>query len=432
MKTALLVCSPNAGMLDNWLPILFNLKKKIKIEIFIPKESLIFQIKSNKFFFKNIDRIFSTIHYQKDFAGINSVKSFDNVKRNNLRYFSILVNKFFLKLFNREIDIYVFFLWFFSFFKKSLIEYNNIFKHCDIILCDILELQKSYLYYFNKYALNKCKISMCHGPDFPYFNKNYVKINKNYHPPGSSITNKIILFSKTKHEISYYKNRLSNLQNDFYRIGNPKHDPKWVNYILKKEFFFNNKKQPYVFIISRNAEKSYLPSYKKLQYIQWIKEKILDELKLKIVVKLHPKENIETYYYKIFGKKNYGKSWVYSDDHPFAIGKKALFSISFFSGVAVDMNKIKTPNIEILDLKDFAKKNSSSIFFNRKKEPVFRIRYLNLTMGASSQNQFNILVDSILCERKIIIKNLSKNYVKYYNSELNSIKKISKLIMDAL
>ena len=106
-----------------------------------------------------------------------------------------------------------------------------------------------------------------------------------------------------------------------------------------------------------------------------------------------------------------------------SINKKLVtFATTFFTN----------EDIEILDLNDFEKKNSSSIFFNRKKEPVFRIRYLNLTMGASSQNQFNILVDSILCERKIIINNLSKNYVKYYNSELNSIKKISKLVMDAL
>lgn len=432
MKTALLVCSPNAGMLDNWIPILFNLRKKIKIEIFIPKESLIFQIKSNKFFFKNFDKIFSAIHYQKDFGGINSVKNFDNIKRNNLRYYSILINKFFLKLFSREIDIYVFFLWLFPFLKKNFDRYSDIFNHCDIILCDILELQKSYLYYFNQYALNKHKISMCHGPDFPYFNKNYTKINKTFDLNGSSIKNKIILFSKTKKEMSYYKDRLSSSQYEYYKIGNPKHDPMWVNYILKKKFFFNNKKEQYVFIISRNAEKDYLPSCKKLLYLQWIKKKILDELKLKIVVKLHPKENIETYYYKIFDKKNYGKNWIYSDEHPFIIGKNALFSISFFSGVAVDMNKIKTPNIEILDLKDFTKKNIFSIFYNKQNEPVFRIRHLNLTVGASSQSQFNILVDTILRERKNITKKLSKNYVKYYNSELNSIKKISELIMDVL
>ena len=39
---------------------------------------------------------------------------------------------------------------------------------------------------------------------------------------------------------------------------------------------------------------------------------------------------------EVFGADKYGDKWLYSDIHPFILGKKCAFAISFFSGVVID------------------------------------------------------------------------------------------------
>ena len=57
--------------------------------------------------------------------------------------------------------------------------------------------------------------------------------------------------------------------------------------------FVKNNLNKYVFLISRHAEKKYLPSYQKLEYLQIIKNKIVDELNLNWLLKCTQKKNMK-------------------------------------------------------------------------------------------------------------------------------------------
>ena len=57
---------------------------------------------------------------------------------------------------------------------------------------------------------------------------------------------------------------------------------------------------------------------------------------------------------------------------------------------------------------------------------MFRIRYLNLTLGSSNEKGFELLINDIILRRKNIIKDLNKTYMKYFINPNNS-KKITQL-----
>ena len=110
------------------------------------------------------------------------------------------------------------------------------------------------------------KISLPHGSDFPYFKKiNSIKKNK------LGYKFKIILFSKTKEEKRYYQSLLKLRNNNFLRLGNPKHEKKWINILSPKKKIYYPPSKKYVFIISRPADRIYFTGKNKLQTLKIIK-----------------------------------------------------------------------------------------------------------------------------------------------------------------
>lgn len=426
----LFLCTPGLGSLDNWLPIIKELKKKnYNLDFYVPKESILDQIKNNIFFRSQINMYFNKLFYVCDKNNkINSINSLEQYKKNKIRLLANLINNYFIKYLSREFNFYNYYLNHFRNYKSHNINYNEFIKKYSYILCDASEFVKPYLNEFALSAKSNTKISMCHGSDFPYYNKNFLK-KKNRNIFGYNF--KIILFSKNSNEKNYYQKLLNLKKKNYYPIGNPKHSKNWINFIKKK---FQNKKdiffkKKYVFLISRHSDKNYLPAKKKLTALKMIKEEIIDKRGLNLIIKLHPKEYLENYYDKVFGKKDYGIKWKFSKLHSYAIpNKNCLFSITFFSGVAVDMNVIKIPNIEFLDLSAISNSTFKDQIFFKNGNPMFKIRFLNLTLGSDTLDDFKKKVDNVINSRKNNIIYLNRSYQKYYNSPKDSVDKILKLI----
>ena len=89
------------------------------------------------------------------------------------------------------------------------------------------------------------------------------------------------------------------------------------------------------------------------------------------------------------------------------------------------MNAAGIPNIELLNLENIKNLDKKDLFIKNKTK-MFRIRYLNLTLGSSNEKELELLINDIISQRKNVIKNLNKSYMKYYINPNNS-KKITKL-----
>ena len=216
----------------------------------------------------------------------------------------------------------------------------------------------------------------------------------------------------------------------------PRHDSDWIDYIRSQPKAVNNKDfDAYVFIISRPAS-PFNTIERKTKAIKHIYDIVCIKHKLKLVIKSHPKESLEgcdgRIYDNILGKENYGKNWVYSNEHPFKIGSKAIFCISFYSGVPIDMLAIKKPTIEYLDLNGLTHYDNEASLRGKNGEPVFQYRYTNLVLGASSKEELERHVNSILYDYNKTLSYLYSNYTDYFSLTEGASKKVANDIHNKL
>lgn len=429
-QNCLFICSPSLGLLDNWIPVLTKLKKhKIKLDIFFPKINTVEQLQTSNFLSKEAFKIFNNVIYQDHFGDLYVSKFNKSFVKN------ISLNKF-LKKTKSKIMNFINQEAFFGdgiFYKLNNIiiklKYNykkvdlNIFSNYNFICYDIYEENKIYIRKFEKIFKKIKKFSLHHGSDFPVRHKSISKIKvENVFP---------ISFSSSKFEEQYYKNTYE-FKNKPKILGCPKHDEKWVKTLKNQNITFPFKEK-YILLISRNVDNNYLPPDRKRQYLKIIKKNIIDK-NYKLVVKLHPKEDTETgknFYFKVFKKQNFKKKWKFSKEMPLQLSTKAIFVVTFFSGVAVDMCSQKKTTIELLNLKGLERKaEKSDIFYEKStKEPIFRVRKMGFVLGASDENQFKSKVNWVINNEKKSNDNFYKHFTKLYSRHRNASQNIYKFII---
>lgn len=416
-QNCLFICSPSLGLLDNWIPVLSKLKKKnFKIDIFFPKISTVEQFNTSNFLSKEAFKIFNNVIYQdlnddlfitkfnkkfvKDIGLDKTLKKTRSIMMRLINQEAFFGDKIFYTLNNILIKL-----------KLSHKKINtNYFKKYTFICYDMYEEYKPYIKKLKPVLKKIKKFSLHHGSDFPATNKNLSekKIHvQNVYP---------ILFSNSQLEKNYYKNNF-NFKNKLKNLGCPKHDEKWIRLIKKKKISFPFKEK-YVLLISRNVDNNYLPSKRKLKYLNIIKKIIIDR-NYKLVVKLHPKEDSESgknFYFKIFKNKHYNKKWKFSSEIPLILSRNAKFIVTFFSGVAVDMCAQKKTTIELLDLKGLEHKASKTDLFYDKfnNEPVFRVRWNGFVLGTSDEKQFKSKVNWVINNEKKSNEKFYSHFSKFY------------------
>jgi hypothetical protein len=173
----------------------------------------------------------------------------------------------------------------------------------------------------------------------------------------------------------------------------------------------------FVFIIGRAASPFNTVERKK-KALKDIYDIVCIKHGLKLVVKTHPKESINgidgDIYMNALGKDNYGKDWLYSNLHPFILGKKALFAISFYSGVSLDMAAINKPTIEYLDLEGLPLYDKKDSLRDKLGKPVFQFRYADLVLGASSKADLEEHIESIFLQYETTFLPLHSRYKEYF------------------
>ena len=101
---------------------------------------------------------------------------------------------------------------------------------------------------------------------------------------------------------------------------------------------------------------------------------------------------------------------MYSNCHAFVLGKKAIFSVSFYSGIAVDLLAINKPTIEYLDLES----ENKILLRNENGNMSSQYGHVNLVLSVSSKLELEQYIESILNKYESTLLPLKKNYEKYF------------------
>jgi hypothetical protein len=429
-KELLLWCSPGFGMIEMWLPVIRRLKEDSGITVYFvfpePSSLRLVSKDSDLFYLAEIfsDKVLYRGYSGRWFEENTLVKAKKNIKFSRI---DERISKLSSRLSNGKLSKY-------RILKKVGISLSLIHKYFirvkeDIgnlqsynigllnniigILCDITVEHKSVNEELRNELIGIPRFSMCHGTGATWHMDSFnckKRANRRLHT---------VVYNMSHFEDDSYKKCHGILDKNLVHVGIPSYDKDWVKFIIEqqkppKEEIFDS----FVFIIGRPASPFNTVERKKTA-LRDIYNTICIKHKLKIVVKTHPKESIDgidgQIYSDTLGIENYGKTWMYSDQHPFILGNKTIFSISFYSGVALGMLSINKPTIEYLDLRGIDRYDNDLSLRDESGMPVFSDRYANLVLGASTSREFNQHVDSILNRYEETVLPLYLNYKNYFN-----------------
>lgn len=427
----LFICSPSAGILDNWIPIFSELKKKkkkLKITAVFSVEDTINSLKIDNILSNYANRLFDNCLIQSrqgnwySFSslneGINSVKSnfiYNQIFRviqilNKYQKFKFLSKILYFLIKNIELSI--------NFTK--IINFQGSLANVSAVCYDIHEELKVNNFEILNYLKNTPRFSIGHGIGFQIENLNFthnylknIEINKDL----------VTIYLLSEKEKKHYKDHYKLDDNNFRETGIIRHSFKWINevqdyYSNKVDINFDN----YIYLISRPTNRV-VPRKRKKIYLENIK-KIAEKNSYKIIIKRHPKEKVENIYEEVLGRSTYGKSWIFSDFHQFALGPNCVFAITYISSICLDMTRMNIPTIEYLNLDDLDI-NKIDTFFDKKNRRVEKFRYFNLVLGCSDEYDFIEAVNSIKSEKNQVMKKLRKYYNQCYYQVEDPIKLVS-------
>jgi len=429
-KNLLLWCSPGFGMVDMWLPVIRKLKKKgdIKIDFVFPEPSSIRLEEKNSTLFNLSEQFADKVIYKgysgRWFMAHTLSEARIGIKFSNfdekISFFAAKLMKgraskyFLLKIIGKSISVISRYIFYIKENFSNIDLFNvGLFKKIDGVLCDIVVENKT----VNKELRNELqdvhKFSIFHGLNALWvasaFNcEQFVKKRSD-----------VVVYSMSNLESNGYKKCFGIMEENIVRVGIPRHDKDWIDFVINESHTLKEQKfEPFVFVIGRPAS-PYNTVERKKKALKNMHDIICVKYNLKLIVKSHPKESLDgidgRIYSEALGLKNYGKTWIYSDRHPFVLGNKAIFAVSFYSGVGTDMLAINKPTIEYLDLSNLDLYDNNDALRDKHGEPVFELRYAGLVLGASSKERFSQHVESILNQREEVILLLYSKYKEYYN-----------------
>ena len=413
-QTVMFICSPNLSILDNWIPILQLLRKKLqdaKFVFIIPKTQVVSEIELNSSLIKFSKDIFDLIIFKSESGVWLCENTFDQIKqihlKSSFRYFNYVIrnlDKLYLRkssfilstLYKKIISI---------FFKKNVFKIDIINKTKYFTLFDLHELKQSYMKELYETITTKPNFSIAHEISPRGLKDNYEK--KNFH------VNKSMIFSFSDRELEFYKNTHGLCEDQIKVYGIPRHEKNWIKTVIEKENCAKNEKK-YIFLISKPIRPA-LPENKKKIYLEFVKS-IADKFDFDIIIKLHPKEKYNKLFEDVFGINEYNKSWKLSTRHPFFLGKNCEFAISLGSGVPIDLLVLDIPSIQIQNLKGIKEFDNDFSLRDIDGNPVNTLKFLNLVLEAKSFNELEKHVNNILSNRHEVIKKLQNEYNNVYKT----------------
>lgn len=427
-KYILLWCSPGFGLVDIWLPVIRELKKHgVEIGFIFPEPSTLRLEERETSLFKISEKFADKVIY-RGYSGRWFISPTLTVAKSSIRFSKIDQKIGFLarRLTRGKASKYLvlkiigkYFLALSKYFlrikenrsQQSLYDFRSL-KGADGILLDITVENKL----VNDNLRNDLKgiprFSMVHGLA-PYW------LTARFICKQSVLKRSdVVVYSMSHLEVSGYKKCYGILEENIVHVGIPKHDSNWIEFISNqpgqsKEKVFDS----FVFIIGRAASPFNTVERKK-KALKDIYDIVCIKHGLKLVVKTHPKESINgidgDIYMNALGKDNYGKDWLYSNLHPFILGKKALFAISFYSSVSLDMAAINKPTIEYLDLEGLPLYDKKDSLRDKLGKPVFQFRYADLVLGASSKADLEEHIESIFLQYETTFLPLHSRYKEYF------------------
>jgi len=434
-KDITLIVAPNIGLIDNLLPILYEINNlyELNLNVIFLNKKITLSLKKNTFLeiLDSINCNYFITFNEKDFFYIDEFKNIENVIS---RYYKLIFLFNMIKIFKK-----IFKLNIFNNFNNVLIKLINKnnpiskkfiyeeFKKTEFIFFDIGE-QDVCLNIFPFLKKINCKyVSINNGIAMHHLSLNKMIVNNT---KEQSPFKNIVHYIFNDKEINYYKKKFNLKENQIKKINIPRHNKKWINFF--KNYYINDIPKSfnnYVIIGSKPGTNIAFSKKNKIICIKILKKILIDELNLNIVIKKHPKELNDVLYEKIFGKSNYNKNWTVTNNHIFNLGNKAKFCISFGGSLPIDLINLDVLSIEFRDLNGILEYDNENSLRDNNDNPISYLGFTNIVETASKEHELREKIEYIIKNKEFAIKSKKNLYLKCYLNPVTDNSDIAKEIL---
>jgi hypothetical protein len=195
-------------------------------------------------------------------------------------------------------------------------------------------------------------------------------------------------------------------------VGVPRHEQAWMEHVIAaSERRHDLAWDDAVFLISRPGGSSYLPDDRRRQALRDIHRVVCEENGLRLVVKPHPKEGHLRALASAFPSDTHGHTWTLSRAHPFHIGARSRFAVSFLSGVAIDLIPLGVPTVERLDVRGLPGHDGPDALRDERGRPAYSyFRRHGLVLPADDVDDLRAQVQRILADREQVVAQVQAAY----------------------
>jgi hypothetical protein len=403
----LFVISPNFGIIDSWLPILYELKKRNHhgIAAFFARKNLLAQVREGDLLTEFSEMFFESVIWEASSSGwlvASSLKraAVDNdgtaggIVRNAQRFCKWL----FPSGSTRSI-------------RDGVSALGALLPNVRAVLFDIDSEKLELVRVLQDEIFNNVPwFSLPHGIDLRISHSNKLTTNRY---PGRNVP--ITAYVASDQEIEPYRILHGLEAASIKPVGVPRHTGSWIGEVNRHCATQNCPDLPYIFLASRPKNPKYFPAERKIRALRDIK-RLSAELGCSVVVRCHPKEHDNALFMRELGQEFFQKRWFYSTKHPLVLGANALFCITFFSSVAVDMAALGIPAIERFDFTGL-----EGMSLPLACGPTSIYQKFGLAFGAQNYGELREQASRIMSDREAAKKQVKDAYKALYTTLDNPI-----------
>jgi len=395
-RNFLFVLSPNAGILDSWLPVLDRLARipYVKIHAILPRPRATLYLRGSDFMIRKTAKTFASVHFCAADGQWGRARNLVQARR------KLVCSNWKQRLFGpssgtssctqaglsqyepgAELEA-----------TRSHLEKAGLHRP-EGMLCDVSESQKTYFSGLLQATPQSGIHSVSQAVSLRELRADQPR------PVSQSLPSYICERIETQFllgesEKTHYQSKYGLLPGQIVVSGVFRHDPAWIAQVQAQTVNDGLKPGRYIFLVSRPVNPRYLPLSEKQRIIRMVHEQARKR-GLTLVIRPHPFEGNRREFDRLIGPPGKQNHWIETGRHPLDIGFKCALSVTLNSSVAVDMAAMGVP---VIDPVDYAKlqEDSPSTRFDDLGSPISTFAESGIAVGAKDEASFRRAMDGLL------------------------------------
>lgn len=415
-RNFLFVLSPNAGILDSWLPVLDRLAQtpQVRIHALLPRPEATLKLRSSDFMVRCSMRTFASVHFCRPDGRWaqtrNLVKARQKLALSNRMRSAQRLNPLSRQRARGDStprqDV-----------TRTYLERIGLHR-AEALLCDISEHRKPYF----AALLRATPEIPIHSVSQGIFLREVAgerPLSSRQLLPDWLRGRMATQFLMGASEDSFYRPRFGLSSRQLCLAGIFRHDPEWLDRMHGPAPEHDMTPGTYVFLASRPSSPRYLPQAEKRRVIRMVHEAARTR-GLTLVVRRHPFEGSKREFERLIGKAGKRNGWLETARHPLDVGAECALAVTLNSSVAIDMAAMSVPVVEPIDYTGYPE-DAPNIRLDENGRQTSVFTQSGIAIGASSEAELASAMDRLLGRRQRARTGASAAYRALYAEPAGSI-----------